>query len=103
MAHSAHADCTALQHHVCTAHCRRVPSAQFVRQDATLFYHSGKSGRVETTPLYRQIYQAAGDIKPINISLDPLARIFAGNEMDRTQVYGLVGHAQALALAPADR
>ena len=68
-------------------------------QDATLFYHSGKSGRVETTPLYRQIYEAAGDLKPINISLDPLARIFAGNELDRTQVYGLVGHAQALALA----
>ena len=68
-------------------------------KDATLFYHSGKSGRVETTPLYRQIYEAAGDLKPINISLDPLARIFAGNELDRTQVYGLVGHAQALALA----
>jgi RecA-family ATPase len=69
-------------------------------QDATLFYHNGnKSGRIETTPLYKQIYQAAGDLKPINISLDPLARVFAGNEMDRTQVYGLVGHAQALALA----
>ena len=68
-------------------------------QDATLFHHSGKSGRVETTPLYRQIYQAAGDLKPINISLDPLARIFAGNEMDRTQAYGVNGHAQALALA----
>ena len=69
-------------------------------EDATLFYpSSGKSGRIETTSLYRQIYQAAGDLKPINISLDPLARIFAGNEMDRTQVYGLVGHCQALALA----
>jgi RecA-family ATPase len=67
-------------------------------KDATLFYHSGKSGRVETTPLFQQIYQAAGDLKPVNISLDPLARIFAGNELDRTQVYGLVGHAQALAL-----
>jgi RecA-family ATPase len=68
-------------------------------QDAMLFHHSGKSGRVETTPLYKQIFEAAGDLKPINISLDPLARIFAGNEMDRTQVYGLVGHVQALALA----
>jgi RecA-family ATPase len=68
-------------------------------KDATLFHSGGKSGRIMTTPLYQQIYQAAGDLKPINISLDPLARIFAGNEMDRTQVYGLVGHAQALALA----
>ena len=68
-------------------------------QDATMFHHSGKSSRVETTPLYQQLYQAAGDLKPVNISLDPLGRIFAGNEMDRTQVYGLVGHVQALALA----
>jgi RecA-family ATPase len=68
-------------------------------QDATLFHHNGKSGRVETTALFRRIYQAAGDLKPINISLDPLARIFSGSEIDRTQVYGLVGHAQALAMA----
>jgi RecA-family ATPase len=66
-------------------------------EDATMFYYNGRSGRVETTPLYQQIYQAAGDLKPVNISLDTLARIFTGNEMDRPQVYGLVGHAQALA------
>jgi RecA-family ATPase len=53
-------------------------------QDATLFHHVGKSGRVEATPLFQRIYQAAGDLKPVNISLDPLARIFAGNEMDRS-------------------
>jgi RecA-family ATPase len=66
-------------------------------KDATIFFHKEKSGRVETTPLYRDLFQAAGDIKPINISLDPLARIFAGSEIDRGQVYGLVAHAQALA------
>jgi RecA-family ATPase len=68
-------------------------------QDATLFHYNSKSGRIQTTALYDQIYQAAGDLKPINISLDPLARIFSGSEIDRAQVYGLVGHAQALALA----
>jgi RecA-family ATPase len=68
-------------------------------QDATLFHHNNRSGRVEATLLYKQIYQMAGDLKPINISLDPLARVFAGNEMDRVQAYGVSALAQALALA----
>jgi RecA-family ATPase len=66
-------------------------------KDATMFCYNSRTGRVETTALYRQIYEAAGDIKPVNISLDPLARIFIGSELDRSQVYGLVMHAQALA------
>jgi RecA-family ATPase len=67
-------------------------------QDATLCAATGKSGRVETTDLYRQVYEAAGDIKPINISIDTLSRAFAGNEIDRVQVYAFAMHMQALAL-----
>jgi DNA polymerase len=67
-------------------------------QDATIFFYNNKTLRVETTPLYDQIYQAAGDLKPINIALDPLARIFSGSEIDRTQVYHVVGHSQALSM-----
>jgi RecA-family ATPase len=67
-------------------------------QDATLCF-AGKSGRVETTDLYRQLYQAAGDIKPKNISIDTLSRAFAGAENDRVQVYGFASHMQALAMA----
>ena len=48
-------------------------------QDATLCAVSGKSGKVEVTRLYRQIYEAAGDIKPKNISIDTLSRVFAGS------------------------
>jgi RecA-family ATPase len=66
-------------------------------QDATLCA-AGKSGRVETTALYRQLYQAAGDIKPKNISVDTLSRAFAGNEIDRVQVYAFAMHMQALAM-----
>jgi RecA-family ATPase len=66
-------------------------------QDATLCT-TGKSGRVEVTPLYRQIHEAAGDIKPKNISIDTLSRAFAGNEIDRVQVYGFANHMQALAM-----
>jgi RecA-family ATPase len=67
-------------------------------QDATLCAANGKSGKVETTDLYRQLYQAAGDVKPKNISIDTLSRAFAGSEIDRVQVYGFAMHMQALAM-----
>jgi RecA-family ATPase len=68
-------------------------------QDATLCAATGKSGKVETTALYRQLYEAAGDLKPKNISVDTLSRAFAGNEIDRVQVYAFAMHMQALAMA----
>src|SRR5262249_37887932 len=52
---------------------------------------------VEVTDLYRRIFEAAGDIKPKNISIDTLSRAFAGNEIDRVQVYAFAQHMQALA------
>jgi RecA-family ATPase len=67
-------------------------------QDATLCAANGKSGKVEVTDLYRQLYEAAGDIKPKNISIDTLSRAFAGSEIDRVQVYAFATHMQALAM-----
>ena len=68
-------------------------------EDATLCASGGKSGRVETTDFYRQLYEAAGDIKPKNISIDTLSRAaFAGNEIDRVQVYTFAMHMQAVAM-----
>jgi RecA-family ATPase len=66
-------------------------------EDATLCVVGG-SGKVEVTPLYRQLYEAAGDIKPKNISIDTLSRAFSGNEIDRVQVYAFAMHMQALAM-----
>jgi RecA-family ATPase len=66
-------------------------------QDATLCAAFGKGGKVEVTPLYNHLYEAAGDIKPKNISVDTLSRAFAGNEIDRVQVYAFAMHMQALA------
>ena len=65
-------------------------------QDATLVAPT-RSGGLEVTKLYRQLYEAAGDIKPKNISIDTLSRAFAGNEIDRVQVYCFAMHMQALA------
>jgi RecA-family ATPase len=66
-------------------------------EDATLCAVN-KSGHIEVTALYRQLYEAAGDIKPKNISIDTLSRAFAGNEIDRVQVYAFAMHMQALAM-----
>jgi RecA-family ATPase len=68
-------------------------------EDATLCAANGKSGKVEVTSLYRRLKQAAGDIKPKNISIDTLSRAFAGNEIDRVHVYAFAMHMQALAVA----
>jgi RecA-family ATPase len=66
--------------------------------DATLCVAMSKGGKVETKVLYRQLYEAAGDIKPKNISIDTLSRAFSGNEIDRVQVYAFANHMQALAM-----
>jgi RecA-family ATPase len=66
-------------------------------KDATLCALT-RGGKVETTALYQQLYEAAGDIRPKNISIDTLSRAFAGNEIDRVQVYAFAMHMQALAM-----
>ena len=66
-------------------------------EDATLVAANGKSGQIETTKLYRQIYEAAGDIKPKNISIDTLSRAFAGDEINRVQVYAFANCMQKIA------
>jgi len=68
-------------------------------EDATLCVATGKGGKIETTALYAQLYEAAGDIKPKNISIDTLSRAFAGDEINRVQVYAFANHMQALAKA----
>jgi RecA-family ATPase len=70
-------------------------------KDATLCAATGKSGRVETTDLYRQLREQAGDLKPKNISIDTLTRAFAGSEIDRGQVHAFAMHMQALAMVTA--
>jgi RecA-family ATPase len=67
-------------------------------EDATFCAPTKGGGTVEVTSLYKQILEAAGDIKPKNISIDTLSRAFAGNEIDRVQVYAFAMHMQKLAM-----
>jgi RecA-family ATPase len=58
--------------------------------DATLAVPS-RSGKMEATLLYRQLLEAAGDIKPVMIGIAASANVFAGNENDRAQVQQFIG------------
>jgi hypothetical protein len=42
-------------------------------KSSKLRQNAKSTGKVETTALYKQIYEAAGDIKPKNISIDTLS------------------------------
>ena len=45
-----------------------------------------RNGKIEPTTLYKQLLEAAGDIKPKMIAIASSADVFAGNEIDRSQV-----------------
>jgi DNA polymerase len=57
----------------------------FAGLDAVLVT-ANRNGRIEPTPLYQQLLQAAGDIKPKMIGIASAANVFAGNENDRSHV-----------------
>jgi RecA-family ATPase len=58
--------------------------------DATLAV-AAHNGKIESTPLYKQLLETAGDIKPVLIGIAASANVFAGNENDRAQVQQFVG------------
>jgi RecA-family ATPase len=54
---------------------------------------------IEPTALYRQIIEMAGDIKPSVIVIASSANVFAGSEIDRTQVQQFVAMLSRIATA----
>lgn len=55
------------------------------------------SGKMIATQLYRELHQFCRDVRPVNISLDTLSHVFAGNELVRTEVYAFATLMRALA------
>ena len=56
-----------------------------------------KSGTAEPTKIYELLYEMCGDIKPVNVSIDILTHVFAGNELVRTEVAAFLRYMRALA------
>jgi RecA-family ATPase len=69
-----------------------------VGQDAVLATAT-RGGRIEPTPLYHQLLQEAGDIKPRMIGIASSADVFAGEERDRSQVKQFVSLLTRMAIA----
>jgi DNA polymerase len=55
-------------------------------ESAILATASDKAGIIHPTPLYDQLYEMAGDIKPVIIGIASAAIVFAGNENVRPEV-----------------
>jgi RecA-family ATPase len=69
----------------------------FAGRDAVIAT-GGKGGKIEPTPLYQQLFEAAGDIKPKMIGLASSANFYAGSEIDRSQVQQFIGLLTRLAI-----
>jgi RecA-family ATPase len=75
----------------------RLYVASLISQDAVLAT-SSRAGKVETTALYDQLLEMVADIKPMTITIASSANVFAGNELDRSQVQQFVSHLTRLAM-----
>jgi RecA-family ATPase len=66
-------------------------------KDALLATANGS--KIVPTPLYKQLLEWAGDIKPKMIGIASSANVFAGNEIDRAHVQQFIGLLTRMAIA----
>jgi RecA-family ATPase len=57
-----------------------------------------RAGQIVPTPLFRELIEAAGDIKPKHIGIDTSADVYGGSEIDRGQVRQFIGLLRRLAI-----
>jgi RecA-family ATPase len=57
-----------------------------------------RNGIIKPTALYDQLYEEAGDLKPKHIGIDTSADVFAGSEIDRSQVRQFINLLKRLAI-----
>jgi RecA-family ATPase len=59
---------------------------------------AGRNGKIEPTPLYKQLIEAAGDIRPVIMGIASSANVYAGSEIDRSQVQQFISLLTRLAI-----
>ena len=52
---------------------------------------AARNGRIEPTDLYKRLLEEAGNVKPKMIAIASSANVYAGSEIDRSQVQQFVG------------
>jgi len=60
---------------------------------------ANRAGRIEPTTLYKQLLEAAADIRPKMIGLASSANLYAGSEIDRAQVQQFISLLTRMAIA----
>jgi RecA-family ATPase len=76
----------------------RLHVMSLVGRDAVLATFGRKTRRIEPTVLYARLMEMAGDLKPKMVAIASSADVFAGSEIDRTQVQQFVGMLTRLAM-----
>jgi RecA-family ATPase len=64
----------------------------------TVLATATRGGKIQPTPLFNQLYQFCGDVKPVMISMASSANFFAGNEINRSEVQQFIGLTTKLAI-----
>ena len=67
-------------------------------KDAVLAITS-RGGKIMPTPLYEQLAQMIGDLKPVVVGMASSANFFAGNEINRSEVQQFIGLLTKLAIS----
>ena len=68
-------------------------------QDAVLGAYSRRTSKIEPTELYYKLLEQACDIRPATISISSASHVFAGSEIDRTQVQQFIGLLHRIGMA----
>jgi RecA-family ATPase len=73
--------------------------ASWAGDDAVLATTKAKSGKIITTARYHELLRLAREMRPQLIAIASSANVFAGNELDRSQVQQFIARLNAIALA----
>jgi RecA-family ATPase len=96
-----HRRLAAIANHYQTTFCDLINGGlhliSFAGEDAVLAALS-RTGKLKPTERYRQLLEAAGDIKPKMISIASSANVYAGSEIDRAQVQQFISLLTRLAI-----
>ena len=73
-------------------------AVSFAGCDAVLAVQA-RNGKIEPTDLYKRLLEEAGDLKPKMIAIASSANVYAGSEIDRSQVQQFIGLMTRIAIA----
>jgi RecA-family ATPase len=88
-----------VDHHGCKfADTKDLHLVSLAGEDAVLGAFNRKTNRIEPTARFHRLHEMVGDLKPTMIGIGAAADVFAGNEIDRSQVQQFISLLTKLAI-----